>query len=222
MKIGIISDIHATMDPLHKAMALFDAHNVDTIVCPGDLVDRGNEGDAVVRFIRQRNIPCVQGNHDREAFTTQSVIHRLNRVAQQRGEPDMFPGTLQSETVSYLSELPATLHFDWEGHRVCLAHGTPASNLTYLFPWSERHEFDATAQQANADIVILGHTHVPMQVRVDDVWFLNAGSLHGNRTGDMFRTCGILSLPDVQLTVYNVDTGDTVPIGTITGNDMVS
>ncbi len=222
MKIGIISDIHATMNPLNKAMALFHAHHVDTIVCPGDLVDRGNEGDAVVRFIREQNIPCVQGNHDREAFATQALVRRLNRVAEQRGEPDIFLNMLQSETVGYLSDLPATLHFDWEGYRVCLAHGTPASNLTYLFPWSERQEFDAVAEQANADIVILGHTHVPMQVRVDDVWFLNAGSLHGNRTEDMSRTCGILSLPDMQFTVYNVDTDDTVPIGTITGDDLVS
>src|SRR3954470_17828493 len=64
MKLGLISDIHADLDHLRRALILLRERGAETILCAGDLVDGESEGNAVVEFVRQQNIPCVQGNHD--------------------------------------------------------------------------------------------------------------------------------------------------------------
>ncbi len=64
MKIGIISDVHAHLIPLEKALSIFELEQVDAIVCAGDLVEKGQDGDVVVALLQELNIPCVLGNHD--------------------------------------------------------------------------------------------------------------------------------------------------------------
>lgn len=203
MKIGVFSDIHAKMKPLHKTMAVFDAAGVDDIICAGDLVERGHEGDAVVSYIRQHDIPTVQGNHDHDA----SQLRRRVFFGGLAGGHSLEP-----ETVNFLSDLPLTRHFTWAGGRVCLAHGTPWSNIEYLFPSSDVNIFRRVAEQAEADVVITGHTHIPMKARLGDTWFFNPGSASQNRGAFMSRSCGVLTLPDVQFEVYDIDTGEPLPV----------
>ena len=199
MKIGVISDIHGYLEPLQSALALFDHHKVDQIICAGDLADGGDDGEAVVELLRARDILCVQGNHDRDAFVDQAWLRRNLRAA---GETTST-ALLNSETVAYLSGLPLALHFVWEGVSACIAHGTPTSNTTYLFPESPQERWDEALSQTDADVVILGHTHVPMAVQKGQRWVLNPGSVARNRFADT-RTCAILTLPDVHFSVYTI------------------
>ena len=64
MKIGLISDIHAQLARLDCAIDILQSQGVDMILCAGDLVNRGHEGDTVVERIRAVKIPTVRGNHD--------------------------------------------------------------------------------------------------------------------------------------------------------------
>jgi putative phosphoesterase len=203
VQIGIISDIHAEWEPLNKALALFDGSNVDHIVCAGDLVDGGWDEERVIDTIRQRDIPTVQGNHDRESFTEQAWLrHNM---------PDDDERLIESYRVAYLSSLPLTLHFDWEGVRVCLAHATPWSNTEYLFPHADVGQFQKVINTAEADVVIVGHTHTPMHITIGDKHIVNPGSLYVNRT-DRSRTCGLLTLPEITFQVFDVDTGLEIDI----------
>ena len=62
--IGIISDIHGNQEALDTAMAYLDEEGISTVYCLGDLVGYGQAARYVVDTIRERNIPCIQGNHD--------------------------------------------------------------------------------------------------------------------------------------------------------------
>lgn len=57
MKIGIISDIHAYIEPLKRAISLFNSQEVDQIICAGDLVDGGWDEDEVIDTIRSYYFP---------------------------------------------------------------------------------------------------------------------------------------------------------------------
>jgi putative phosphoesterase len=216
MKIGLISDIHSHLAPLQKALALLDQHGVDQIVCAGDLIGEGYEGDAVVKLLREREILCVQGNHDEEAFMDQAWM----RKQPTSDTPNRL--LLESWTTAHVSSLPLTRTFEWEGFKVCLAHGTPMSNTDYLFPYPSRPvppDFPRTsiftylkiqmAEETSVDVYILGHTHVPMLTILNGTWFVNPGSVSRNRTDDG-RTCAILTLPDRQLEVFNIETEQPV------------
>ena len=52
MRIGLISDIHGDIDALNTALTLLKAQGAEKILCAGDLVEKGTEGDAVVRVIK--------------------------------------------------------------------------------------------------------------------------------------------------------------------------
>jgi putative phosphoesterase len=216
MKIGLISDIHSHLAPLQKALALLDQHGVDQIVCAGDLIGEGYEGDAVVRLLQEREILSVLGNHDEEVFGDQA---RIRREMRKYSTPNHL--LLDSWTTAHVSSLPLTRTFVWEGLSVCLAHGTPLSNKDYLFPCphlptvpdlprtSGFKYFEIQRVMHPLDIYILGHTHIPMLTIFNRAWFVNPGSVSRNRTDDG-RTCAILTLPDRHLEVLNIETGEPI------------
>ena len=74
MKIGIIADVHGDHSALKTALERLDTiHQVDHILCAGDLVGRGPEQEQVVELVRQRGIPTVKGNHDEWAYGVSSA-----------------------------------------------------------------------------------------------------------------------------------------------------
>ncbi len=205
MKIGILSDIHGHLDSLNKALDLFAHLQVDKIICVGDLVDRGPDGDAVVEIIRKMNIPCVQGNHDELAMRTQDFLARhLNA-----GLP-IEP--LTAATVNFLSGLPLEYHFEWMGISVYLAHANPWHDSTrYIYPTESRSVFESIIQITNSEIIILGHTHRPMYIQIKNAHIINPGSVFANY-GPYEQTCGVLHLPQIRFDLWDVQTGQQLPL----------
>ena len=203
MNIGIISDIHGDLDGLESAIRQLRDRGAAHIICAGDLVDKGSEPDAVAALIKAQNIPCVQGNHDHEAIKHQAWVRQFGNMQLEEWRKQL----LKDETVAYLETLPQTLSFTWEGISVLLTHGTPWSRDTYLFPMSFPKAFRRVADEAKTEVVILGHTHEPMIVDVGGVCLIiNPGSVYRQHyESSPRRTCGLLTLPDLQFTVIDID-----------------
>lgn len=208
MNIGILSDIHGDFLTLEKAIALFDAHSVDAVVCVGDLVDGAGQEQAVVALLQEHDIPCVLGNHDRDLFAEQAYLRKILRAA----NVDEDDRLLDYTTVGWVANLPLTREFTWEDHHILLAHGSPTSNITYVFPHHTELIADI-AQTHEADVFIFGHTHLPMAIQYRDQWFFNAGSIYSGR-GETHHTCGILTLPNKTFTVFDLDTKQPTPYET--------
>ena len=64
-RIIIFGDIHGCIDELNESLdsLKFDPSK-DRLIFTGDLVDRGPDSGAVVRFVRLGGYECVCGNHD--------------------------------------------------------------------------------------------------------------------------------------------------------------
>lgn len=178
------------------------------------MVERGNAGDAVVQRIRAEGIPTVMGNHDLIARSNQDYCLKF---------PERFPNypALTVETLDYLEALPLSLRFLEEGQRLYLAHGAPWNVETYIFLRQPPSQYKRVLKEADADIVILGHTHQPMLIEVEGRGLiLNAGSTSSNHLPlsimldkpQRQRSCGILSLPHFSFRVYDLDTGKPLNI----------
>lgn len=192
MKIGVFSDVHGHLDELNKTLMLFDSLAVDAIICAGDLVDKGTQSDAVVARMREVAIPCVMGNHDAKAQSSWLTYK----------EP------LRDESLDYLSTLPIDLTFMWCGMSVYLCHATPWHDASvYVYPTRPVALFQLVAQAVSAQVIVLGHTHHPMRIDIDGKTILNPGSIYGNRDRAE-RTCGILTLPQRQFDLYDIDMGE--------------
>ena len=200
-KIGIISDIHANLDALRRALELLNRHGVERILCAGDLVEKGHAGDAVVALLQTAAVPCVMGNHDFDAIGNQAWLRENSDLS----HPALRGVLLQEETLHFLKHLPRSLNFASKERRLFLGHGAPWSTNEYIFPTSAVHHFERIARETQADVVILGHTHVPMCVQMDKTIIVNPGAVCGNRNNE--ATCAILTLPDLAFQLYSLETG---------------
>lgn len=191
MQIGIISDVHGDLHALETTLhKLKHIHRVSHILCAGDLIGRGPEQNRVVDVLRQTDIIAVRGNHD-----------------------EYFSG-VSKENASYLKGLPLDWQGTFGGIRLFMCHGKPGNNMWGMY----RDHLSSTylnmvLTSLKADILITGHTHMPLFMRVKNGCLLNAGSLYTfASTRNSSQTYGVLSLPDITFTVYDACAPDVLPL----------
>jgi len=201
MKLGLLADIHGDYVGLQQALAVLDAAGAEVLLCAGDMVDRGADADKVVELLLQRAAICIKGNHEH------TVLEGLSRRRSGgRCEQLMSVGRIiTDETAAYLQALPETADLALEDIRLLMAHGVPWSDLIGIFPDSRPallHRL-ARAYTPVADVLILGHTHQPLCMRIGDLWVLNPGSVYGVTVRDS-HTCGMLTLPELRFQVFDI------------------
>lgn len=189
MKIGIIADVHGDYSALKTALERLDTiHQVDHILCAGDLVGRGPEQEQVVELVRQRGIQTVKGNHDEWAY-----------------------GVSSAEIADYLEDLPINWQARFDGYSIFMCHGKPGNNIWGLY---RDHVSDTLLNMMlgslDADVLIVGHTHVPMYIRVANGVVINPGSLYTfNSMRTTSHTYGVLHLPSLDFDLYDL-TADVI------------
>lgn len=183
MDIGIISDIHGDCRALEHALdRLYNHHHVAQVLCAGDVVGRGPEQDRAVTVIRERNIPTVRGNHDEWFYD------------------------LSKENAAYLRTLPLEWRGEYENRSLFMCHGKPGNNLWGLY---RDHISDTLLNMMlsslRVDVLITGHTHVPLFVRVKQGCVVNPGSLYTFKSvRATSHTYGVLHLPEMTFDLYDL------------------
>lgn len=201
-RLGVMSDLHGYISGVESALTLFADHGVNQILCAGDLIDGAEAGVAVTERIQALGIPCVQGNHDSQAW---SSVEPATPHAAGLASRFQEPNGLRAKHVEYLSQLPLNYQATYSGLRVCLTHATMWSQFEYLFPHSPRDLFLRMASFANADVICYGHTHMPLCRQVGTTWFVNPGSIYGNRH-TFNRSCAIIDCQPFAVRIYDLDT----------------
>lgn len=168
MKLGLISDIHGDLKALNRALTLLkERHQVDAIWCAGDLVGRGQQPNEVVHRV-VGSIPSVLGNHD-------EFVLMLNRTQTERHQTLL---SCTPDTLRLLRTLPRTYRTRLEGRNIVMIHGTPRSNSESLsLAPAHREKALAWLKKIGAQILIAGHTHVPMYAQDQRGLVVNPGSL---------------------------------------------
>jgi putative phosphoesterase len=202
MKIGLIADIHANLTALERSLEILNLQKVDQVLCAGDLVEKGPGGDAVVDRLRMLSIPCVMGNHDFDAIGNQVWLRENADLS----HPAIQGKLLREETLSFLGALPRSLDFSWKSRRIVLTHGAPWSTNEYVFPTSPALVFERICKETRADVVVLGHTHRPMCIRINDTRIINPGAVCGNYP-DGKGSCAVLSLPECLIQIFSLEDG---------------
>lgn len=191
MKIGIIADIHGDYAALKTALdRLNQAHQVDHILCAGDLVGRGPEQEKVVELIRQRNIPTVRGNHDEWAYG------------------------LSADNRDFLEDLPLNWQGRFEGYNIFMCHGKPGNNIWGLYrDHVSKTLLNMMLESLDADVLVVGHTHVPMFIQVASGVVINPGSLYTfDSVRETSHTYGVLHLPDINFELFDLTTEPNKPL----------
>ncbi|HEY0304204.1 MAG TPA: metallophosphoesterase family protein [Longimicrobiales bacterium] len=197
MRIALISDIHANLPALEAVLAEIDAdRTIDTIYHLGDMVGYAPWPNEVVRLLHDRGIAGVAGNYDSTTATHYKHCGCKYEDPRQEELSHMsYAWTLENtsdESKRILGALPFRLDVrphggHAPGPRLILVHGNPVLNTVYWTddrPDSFSSEMAALAGAKKGDVIAFGHTHKPWHKTIDEIDFVNTGSVGRPKDGD--------------------------------------
>jgi diadenosine tetraphosphatase ApaH/serine/threonine PP2A family protein phosphatase len=191
VRAAVISDVHGNLAALEAVLAAIDERASDELWCLGDLVGYGARPNECCTIVRRRSTTCLAGNHDLAVRGTIDLIEFSGDAGvAARWTRDI----LAPDSLAYLNILEPS----GAAHGVELYHGSARDPV-----WEYVLSDDAaliTFALTDSQVVLVGHSHVALQVSVDgsgglapdgtEVRFgerrhlLNPGSVGQPRDGD--------------------------------------
>ena len=204
-KVALIGDVHANLPALEAVLEHVRQHGVETIWNVGDFVGYGAFPNQVVKRLRKENALSIVGNYDLKVLRFKKKKNKWRK----KKHPDKFLAfqwafeNLSKKNRKYLRSLPREIRLPVEGWRILLTHGSPASDAEHLTPDTPKKRLRELAQMANVDAIICGHSHQPFARQVDDVRFVNTGSVGRPDDGDPRACYAILYLGPKRFQVHH-------------------
>jgi predicted phosphodiesterase len=154
MRFGIISDIHANLEALEATLRTLDRHQIDEIICLGDVVGYGADPEACCQLIRQYAKHTILGNHD--AAVAQRMDYSFYRLAARRAL-DGHREALSEESLAWLQDLPYIVHKE-EGS---FCHASPVDYTTFKYIFGVEHISPLVDRYEEQPFVtFIGHSHL--------------------------------------------------------------
>jgi putative phosphoesterase len=170
--VGVVSDIHCNLTALDAALDAMDGR-VDEILVAGDVVYEYRLSNEVVERIRGLGVPYVLGNHEMVLLSAAG--------AAARARPDVRAANLE-----FLATVPTRVELRFGSQHLVMVHGSPwAPYNDYLYESSPG--WARCDEDFIADILVVGHTHVPMAARKGRTLVVNPGSVSEPRGSDPER-----------------------------------
>ncbi|MFP4345718.1 MAG: YfcE family phosphodiesterase [Anaerolineales bacterium] len=198
MKVALIGDVHANFPALVAVIDHAEREGAAAIWNVGDFVGYGAFPEEVVRYLRQREALSIVGNYDLKVLKFKRKAERWRRTKR----PEKYLAfqwayeQLSPESRRYLRSLSRQMRLRLEGYRILLVHGSPDSVSEHLTPETSESRLRQLAKRASADLILCGHSHRPFVRKVQDVWFVNTGSVGRPEDGDPRATYALLDIGD--------------------------
>ena len=207
MKLALISDIHSNLFAFEAVISRIPSH--DYLLCLGDVVGYGPRPNEVIeKLVALQPKLTLMGNHDYAVTTGNTsgfTLHAAQAIEWTRRH-------INQKNMKYLSELLPSARLRLGGKIFALYHGSPRDPLTeYIYPALSKTEARQLIKSAEADVVLLGHTHVPMVYVSQNEMLANPGSVGQPRDGNRRASFAVLTISDRNISIaiervdYDVD-----------------
>jgi len=206
MKLAIISDIHSNLEALQAVLADIDRHNIDELICLGDVVGYGADPSACLAVVLERCDEVLLGNHD-EAAADISKSYTFNPIA--RAAVHWTYEKLNESERQILEQLPFTTQRD----SIFCVHASPQNpeEWNYIIDEYDAHQvFDHFAEK----ICFVGHSHVAgIYPQFDEVepadpnykCVVNVGSVGQPRDKDPRASWCLIETSSLNLQLFRVE-----------------
>jgi len=188
-KLGLVSDVHATAQPLLQALELLTEKGANRIICLGDIAGYGVELGETVKLLEQYHCQSILGNHD--LWYMDKDDDGTDDYAQQ-----------------YFSQLPRYYQFSEKGIRLYCVHANPPDELMggirlydesgELLP-QQLIEWTQKLKNFDFQFLFVGHTHQYFDQQLANTRVINPGSTRFN------NSCAMLTLPDQRVDFFSLD-----------------
>jgi putative phosphoesterase len=197
MRIGVIGDVHGNLAALASVLDALRDCGVAALLNTGDTVGYSAFPDECVALLQARQAIEVQGNYD------EAVDQKLpecgcgpasGSLAQLRESSLRWTQARVSEqTRSHLRHLAVIRWLVFENRNLLLAHGQVGDHGAAGLA-REQSAWARRAGETGADIVVLGHSHLPRIERLGRTTLVNPGSVGKPVDGDPRAACAVVEI----------------------------
>ena len=185
MKFAVLSDIHSNLHALRAAQDEIKENDIEMVVCAGDIVGYGAFPNECCEIVKRLTKHCIFGNHEVSALSRDTIWMNPHAAKASKWTSDV----LNEESRDYLLSIEQNAMFESAGARVAMCHGSIESVEEYVYESDTR---DSMLSSVRADILILGHTHIPYMKKFGSGLILNPGSVGQPRDGDPRGSLAVL------------------------------
>src|SRR5580765_652622 len=155
MRVAVVSDIHSNLHALEAVLAAIEAEAPDELWCLGDLVGYGPRPNECCALVADRAEVCLAGNHDLGVLGTIDLVEF-------GGEAGLAARWTRDVRDPEARALLEPLEPQGTAHGVALYHGS-ARDPVWEYVLSDDAAL-ATLELADSPLVLVGHSHVALQV----------------------------------------------------------
>ncbi len=171
------------------------------------MVGYGASPNEVVEELKELTpIVCVLGNHDHACLkkdfkwfneaAVKSLVWTTNNI--------------KKENLEFLRKIPLYGALNFKDFKIYVTHGSPFDHLYDYVYQGETRDWMSFFKATESDIIILGHTHVPMFMKFGEKYILNPGSVGQPRDGNPKACYCILNINEevkveFKRVNYNID-----------------
>jgi predicted phosphodiesterase len=204
--ITIFGDIHGNFPALQAVLTDIERRGLKNLYCLGDLVGYGTFPNEVIATIRDRDIPTIKGNYDVGVGNSSDDCGCAYRTeaAKALGQQSIAWSNANTtdENKAFLRGLCSQIRLQMDDLRVLLVHGSPRKVNEYLYEDRPDSSFERILDQAKADVMVCGHTHLPYQKNLPSGrHVINAGSVGKPKDGDPRACYVVLDIHDGSIRV---------------------
>jgi len=178
-KLAILSDLHGNLPALEAVTTDLKSFDVDHIIVPGDVISFGPFSRQVAEIVIENRWPVIRGNN--EFFL---IDYKTPRAPEEWNDPIQFAPTVwlnrqfDHKLKTIIGSWPDTLNLRFrDAPPIQIFHGTPQSPWDPIYWTFSDEEIQKILAGIEANFVICGHTHLPMDRQVGKWRIFNPGSV---------------------------------------------
>lgn len=170
MTLAVFSDIHGNVHSLEKALKLMEEFKPDKYLFLGDMAGYYYYQNESIELLNGlNNLTSLKGNHDEYFMSSLNNEDALKKLDDKYGKSySMLSSSITNKSKLFFSNLlicEKNQYFE-------AYHGSPDNCLEdYIYPDTEINF------KTEAPFIFLGHTHYPMNKRINDTIVINPGSI---------------------------------------------
>lgn len=177
MKIVIVSDIHGNFEALSALRETYDE-----LWVLGDLVNYGPDPGAVIDYVQSKAAVIICGNHDFSIGYNQATRCSVRFREMAEATRRCTDSVLNLQHKHFLRHLPAFVETRRGSTKFYACHALPSDPL-YGYCEADSSKWIDEVKRVGADVILVGHTHVPSVRPMGSGLVVNPGSLGQPKTG---------------------------------------
>lgn len=170
MTLAVFSDIHGNVYSLEKALKLMDTFNPDKYLFLGDMAGYYYyQNESITLLNELDNLISIKGNHDEYFMNSLGHMKKMKELDDKYGKSySILSNCITKKSKLFFENMLACE----KNHYYEAYHGSPNN-------YTEEYIYPDTNINFNCDVsfIFLGHTHYPMNKRVNDTIVINPGSI---------------------------------------------